>query len=177
MAWSAKQSAGPRASTRRRIIYILLALIAVYFFVKNLPSDLGPPPGGRPSFPQPELEPQSSAQSNKPTRGRHPPPEAPSQSGEFTEDDEHYFNGRIKFYKLAASLHASVTTGTSDNILFAASSLRSASNLIPLACAMKSQKRNNVHFVFMGRDDMDMDEIKEVNGVNEDCDVAWHGES
>ena len=175
-AWSAKKSARPGPPLRRRIVYVLLALIAVYFFVKNIPSDLGPSPGRRPNYKKPEPPPQTPVQSEKPTRGRQPPPEAPSRSGESTEEDEHYFNGRIKFYKLAASLHAAASaSGAAEDVLFAASSLSSASNIMPLACAMQSQKRNNVHFVFMGRNDIDLDEIKEVNGIDDNCDIAWHG--
>jgi hypothetical protein len=43
---------------------------------------------------------------------------------------------------------------------------------------MAVQKINRVHFAVMGRDDMLIDDIKQVNGFNEtDCPLFWHGKS
>lgn len=55
----------------------------------------------------------------------------------------HTFGGPIKFYELAVSLHTvAIKTKGSDlynrNVVFAASSLRSASILIPLACEVRT---------------------------------------
>lgn len=61
------------------------------------------------------------------------------------------------------------------NVLFAASDLRSASELIPIACEMANWDRNDVHFAVMGRDNLELDEIRSVNGVDDDCKVNWHG--
>ena len=186
IAWSAKQAKSPIPLTRRRILYLLLLLIAAYLFFKNVPSDLGPAKyTGRPDYSRPPpgssdskqaIRPQPPIDPRKPIDEYKPPAEAPPRGGESTEGDEHYFNGRIRFYKLAASLHAAASASVVENVVFAASGLRSASKIIPLACAMGSQKRNKVHVLIMGREDLEIDEIKDVNGVDEKCDVAWHGE-
>ena len=177
-AWSPKKTLPP--PTRRRIIYVLLALTAAYFFVKNLPSDQGPVNAGRPMYGRPPPFWQSPRAPEQPLGGPVsllPPADAPPRSQEPDEEEEHYFNGKIRFYKLAATLHAAMSTSSSDNVLFAASSLQSAANLIPLACAMGAQKRNHVHFVLMGRNDLDLEEVKGVNGVDKECKISWHGMS
>ena len=185
IAWSAKQAKSPIALTRRRILYLVLLLIAAYFFFENVPSDLGPAKyTGRPDYSQPPpgssnskqaIRPPPPTDPRRPVDEYKPPAEAPPRGGESTEGDDHYFNGRIRFYKLAASLHPAASSSVVENVVFAASSLHSASKIIPLACAMGSQKRNNVHVLLMGRDDLEIDEIKDVNGVDEKCNVAWHG--
>jgi hypothetical protein len=60
-------------------------------------------------------------------------------------------------------------------VLFAASNVKSASALLPLACEMASFERSYVHFTFMGRDDISLDLLKEVNGVKVGCDITFHG--
>lgn len=68
--------------------------------------------------------------------------------------------------------------GRNKNILFATSNLKSAAAIMPMACEMAAQKRNDVHFAFMGREELEIHEIKEINGINDDdCLVNWHGES
>ena len=104
----------------------------------------------------------------------------PPRSSGLSDENEHYYEGPVKFYKLAATLHGVASLagryGRNKNILFAASSLKSASEIMPLACEMASLRRNDVHFAFMGREDMEISEIKEINGINEDdCNVHWHG--
>ena len=107
----------------------------------------------------------------------HKPPHPPKDS----EAEKHYFDGGIRFYNLAVSLHSiSRLRGhleVNKNVLFAVSNLRSASELIPIACEMAAWERNDVHFAIMGRDDMALDEIKLLNGIDEGCDVNWHGTS
>lgn len=107
------------------------------------------------------------------------PTRKPRKPAEPSEAEEHYHNGPIKFYMLAQSLHSAARLGgqheSNKNVLFAASNLKSASEIIPLACEMARWDRNDVHFAVMGRDDMDMSEIKKLNGAEEDCNVHWHG--
>ena len=159
---------------RRRVLYGLIACIALYLFFKNIP------PPDHPPFPRPQYRPNARNQSPQhafhvPERNeeRPPRPEKPSDA------ENQYYDGPIRFYKLAASLHAiSNLRGQSainKNVLYAAASLRSASELIPMACEMGKWNRNNVHFALMGRDDLDMEEIKVLNGVDEECSVHWHG--
>ncbi|KAI9878402.1 MAG: hypothetical protein M1830_000964 [Pleopsidium flavum] len=157
----------PMRVRKRRLLFALFALLALYFFVKYIPTDLGPVPnrqrpvGGRPPAGHPI-----------------PPIGRPPRDDVQTEVEKHYFSGPIRFYKLASSLQAvSDTMGhgpNNKNVLFAASNMQSASVMIPMACEMARWRRNSVHFVVMGRNDISIDSIKEVNGVTAECDVYWH---
>jgi hypothetical protein len=61
------------------------------------------------------------------------------------------------------------------NVLFAASSLKSAAVLIPLACDMAKYIKNHVHLAIMGRNDLSIEEILEINGVDKvQCNIFWH---
>ena len=62
------------------------------------------------------------------------------------------------------------------NVLFAASSLQSVSQVVPLACEMARWERNDVHLAIMGRDEMEIADLAEVSGAVEDCNIHWHGE-
>ena len=163
-SWTARrQVSGVR---RRKVIYAVLGLFAIFLFVKNIPSDLG---SNRLKGDSRVVRHTGSlaapAQQDAPS-GKPPHP------SESSGADEHYFEGPVKFYKLAATLHY----GYNKNVLFAASSLKSASEIMPLACEMASLKRNDVHFAFMGREDLEIHEIRKINGINEDeCNVLWHG--
>jgi hypothetical protein len=92
----------------------------------------------------------------------------------------HTFDGRIRFYRLARSLRksAALTDGydtTNRNILFAMASLKSAATLLPMVCEMSKWSRNHVHAAFMGREDISVDDILEINGVDkEKCPAIWH---
>lgn len=171
--WSArKQTTGWQ---RRRIVYAICALLLVYVFVKNIPTDLGPR-NDRPRYVPVTQENQGGKLHPD---GGGPPRSKPKHPASVTEAEEHYHDGPIKFYMLAASLHGVAGLGgqkeINKNVLFAASSLKSASEIIPLACEMGRWERNNVHFAIMGRDDMDVAEVKKLNGAEEDCLVHWHG--
>jgi len=167
--WPVRKAA-PRARGRS-VLYGLLACIMIYLFVHNIPTDLGPAsqrPNSRVpiqgSLQSPRLE-QPTAKSPKPER--QPPAE------------KYYYDGPITFYKLATSLHAVVRlighAGVNKNVLFAASNLKSAAEMIPIACEMARWERNNVHFAFLGRDDLAMEEIMLINGVTGECKINWHG--
>ena len=173
-SWTARrQISGVR---RRKAIYVVLGLFAIFLFVKNIPSDLGS--NGLKGDSRVVRHTGSLAAPTQQDTPYGKPPHPSKSSGE----DEHYFEGPVKFYKLAATLHAVATLaghyGQNRNVLFAASSLKSASEIMPLACEMASLKRNNVHFAFMGREDLEMHEIRELNGINDDeCNVHWHGKT
>ena len=165
---------------RRRVVAVLLGCIALYFFIKNIPSDLGPvmnrpdirTPGRAVSgMPLPDLSALSGGQT----------PVHDSQAPETKAGAHvHSYNGPITFFKLAASIQStSHTMGYNNwnkNVMFAVANAQSASRLIPLACEMARWNRNNVHLVYMARDDLSIDELKTVNGVSPSCDVFWHGE-
>lgn len=73
---------------------------------------------------------------------------------------------------------ASATNGyrsKNHNVLFLASSLQSAASLIPVACEMAAQGRNDVHFALMSRDALALDAIVAINGVDAAaCTLYWH---
>ena len=169
-SWSARRR--PAGLRRRKIFYGICAILLLYVFVKNIPTDLGPASRYNINQRPEDVGRLGSETADLPTR-------KPRKPAEPSEAEEHYHNGPIKFYMLAASLHSAARLGgqheTNKNVLFAASNLKSASEIIPLACEMARWDRNDVHFAVMGRDDMDIAEIKRLNGAEEDCNVHWHG--
>ncbi|KAL8717147.1 MAG: hypothetical protein Q9225_005589 [Loekoesia sp. 1 TL-2023] len=172
--WSARKPASSASGYRKRtVLYGLIACITLYLFFKNIPEP-SHPPVLRPSYTKSPRD-QSS---QKPKVIPETPTQKPPRPEKPSEAEKHYYDGPIRFYQLAASLHAvSWLRGhmeTNKNVLFAASNLRSASELIPIACEMANWERNDVHFALMGRDDLEMDEIKKLNGVDEQCTVTWH---
>ncbi|KAF2838830.1 hypothetical protein M501DRAFT_919965, partial [Patellaria atrata CBS 101060] len=162
--------AAPRGYRKRRVFLALAGLFLVWLFIHNIPTDLGPAaqrlrPLAKPSPPMSIVAPTGA------------PPRTSKGSAEATQ--EHYYNGIIKFYELGASLKAfSRRMGYSmmnRNVLFAASSLESASTLLPLACEMAKVDRNNVHMALMGREDIKIDDFLDINSVNSsECHVTWH---
>lgn len=160
----------------RRILVAVIALVALYQFFKHMPTDISP-----------------AAERYNPTiaRLRHPPPQAPpvqSPAGSKADKEPHQFpriiyeeksfNGAIKFYELARSLPHSKHPEhkASHAVLFAASSLHSVSDMLPLACQMARKKLNQVHFALMGKDEVSIEGIKTVNGISDaECPMTWHG--
>lgn len=174
----------------KKISLALLVLIAVYYFFKNMPTGLERPSNrpqyshsqtqGRVSRPRPTASGAQRPGDSSSKIDDHEHGDSPSKIDDHGHgSEEHWFNGPIKFYELAASLHAIMRTGGASNanrnVLFAASSLKSASILLPMACEMAKWKRNDVHFTFMGRHNISMDALKEVNGLDRSCDIWLHG--
>ncbi|KAL9597299.1 MAG: hypothetical protein Q9219_005223 [cf. Caloplaca sp. 3 TL-2023] len=172
--WSARKTTPSSLGYRRRtVLYALIACIVLYLFFKNIPEPTHPPII-RPTYGRAPRENDSQKGKTSPEI----PIEKPPRPEKPSEAEKHYHNGPIRFYKLAASLHAIAGLGghvpVNRNVLFAASNLRSASELIPVACEMADWDRNDVHIALMGRDDLEMEEIKTLNGVDEQCNVNWH---
>ncbi|KAL9111044.1 MAG: hypothetical protein Q9227_004477 [Pyrenula ochraceoflavens] len=153
---------------RTRLFWGIIAVVVLYFFFKNIPTNV-PPVGQRHDlrFGRPlgaTLPGQQTASGSSST--------SPKELG---EKEAHKYEGLVKFYKLAGSLQATHTTKENSNVLFLASNLHSASSLIPLACQMSMHTRNRVHFALTGRDAVAIETVKEINGVTEsDCHVRWH---
>lgn len=154
---------------KRRIFTVLAVICLVYLFVRNIPTDLGSIDERMGRAPKPghaiEIQQEPSGAPPRPNVGR--------------SDDKHYFDGPIKFYRLAVTLHGIARTmgakPVNRNVLFAVSSLQSAANLMPMACEMAKWDRNYAHMAFLGRDPLPLEEILEVNGVSkEDCGVYFH---
>ncbi|KAL9022830.1 MAG: hypothetical protein Q9185_000094 [Variospora sp. 1 TL-2023] len=136
-----------------------------------MPTPDHPPVARRPQY-------DRSPRHGPPTFDRSFPSQKPPHSEKPSKAEQHYYNEPIKFNDLAVSLRAAYSVWgymeDNKNVLFAASNLKSASEIIPIACEMAKRERNDVHFAFMGRDDLDLDEIKILNGVDEQCKVNWH---
>ncbi|KAK4617768.1 hypothetical protein CLAFUW4_12055 [Fulvia fulva] len=172
---------------RKRRLFAGIALIAViYLFIQNLPTDLAEinrqaglqsgrytPDGTRDTRYTAAYDPYKSV--------AHEEPSGPPPRDKSIEDasDKHYYNGIVRYYKLAVSLHKiSRTMGSlaqNRNILFAASSTKSLANLVPMACEMARADRSHAHVALFGRSTIPMDDILSINGIDEeDCPVYWH---
>ncbi|KAL8966421.1 MAG: hypothetical protein Q9197_005991 [Variospora fuerteventurae] len=171
--WSARKPTSPTPWQRRKrtVLYGLIACISLYLFFKNMPTPDHPPVARRPQY-------DRSPRHGPPTSDRSFPSQKPPHPEKPSKAEQHYYNEPIKFNDLAVSLRATYSVWgymeDNKNVLFAASNLKSASEIIPIACEMAKRERNDVHFAFMGRDDLDLDEIKILNGVDEQCKVNWH---
>lgn len=168
----------PPRKTLKRIGLLLLALTAVYLFIHNIPTDLGPARSRRPVY--------TSAQPNpNAPPGAVPRPSNPNTPGQPVGQDGPAaaaglgYDGPVRFLELAESLHAiEGTKGASPinkNVLFAASSLRSAAILLPLACQMGRELRAYVHFALLSRSEISVEGLLDINGIDENCKIIFHG--
>jgi len=169
---------------KRRIAGLFVSLFLLYVFIHNIPTDLRPVIQ-RPSYGGPQQNPYQPPQWERPrsdlAEAEPPPPSAappkpPASAGQITDAAVLYYEGPVKFYYLATSLHSiSRISGNSlvnRNVLFAASDLQSAAAIIPLACEMSRWKRNFVHMAFFGREEISVEDLKSINGVDKaTCDV------
>ncbi|KAF2083277.1 hypothetical protein K490DRAFT_60632 [Saccharata proteae CBS 121410] len=168
--WWAAGSALPYLR-RRRLAISLVAILLFWLLYHSVLSGASV---------QSITAPENAAQQDDRSGALVAPTGAPPRSSQDdTASTEHYYNGHIRFFELGASLHAVSGTGglrpNNRNVLFAASNLQSVSALIPLACEMAKWDRNYVHFTIMGRYDLTLAEILEVNGVDRRiCGIAWH---
>lgn len=151
----------------KRVGMGLLAVVLLYYFFKNMPADLEPA-RARPHYDPLALDNLGDLRNSK-------SPVLKTEEHEGNAEGEHYFNGPIKFYMLAASLNE-IKGGfisQNENVLFASSSLKSAAVLIPIACEMAEIQKNKVHFALMGRDTIELEILRSVNGYTQ-CPVIFH---
>ncbi|GAB1735801.1 hypothetical protein NU219Hw_g5145t2 [Hortaea werneckii] len=167
---------------KRRLFLVVAVALFVYVFVKNIPTDLGPA-DERLGYPmrRPGQVPRSKPQQGTlPGYPKTEPVGAPRRLPQKDEEaDMHYYDGPIRYHRLALSLRDIKRTKGSAldnrNVLFSVSSLKSAANLMPMACEMARWDRNYVHFALHGRDSLPLQDILEINGVSkEDCPVSFH---
>ncbi|KAI7509790.1 hypothetical protein KC347_g4894 [Hortaea werneckii] len=167
---------------KRRLFLVVAVALFVYVFVKNIPTDLGPADERlgytmrRPGQ-VPRSRPQTGTAPGYPKTEPVGAPRRPPQKDE--EADMHYYDGPIRYHRLALSLRGIKRTKgfalDNRNVLFSVSSLKSAANLIPMACEMARWDRNYVHFALHGRDSLPLQDILDINGVSkEDCPVSFH---
>ncbi|OBS19330.1 hypothetical protein FPOA_11054 [Fusarium poae] len=148
--WQATPRAPRRSSVGRLISYLVFVSI-LFFIAYNL------------------LSSPSSGLANTTS-------ERSAQSGH--KQDRVYYQGPLKFPELAETLRSIQGTGGSyernKNILFTASSIISANTLLPMACNMASQDKNYVHFALMGRNEISIKELLQINGIDESCKIYTH---
>ncbi|KAF3043075.1 hypothetical protein E8E11_002476 [Didymella keratinophila] len=178
----ARRSGFPLRWRRKRILAMILGLIAFSVFMHYTGSSSGEKKSVHANpfaYTPPSRDPAHDSGSRwteiqEPT-GAPPGLRSPSKG----EPTPHTFPGPFKFYRLARSLRGAAHTDgyrkINRNVLFAAASLQSAATLIPLACEMGRWNRNWVHVAFLGREDIPLDDILAINGVDrEACKVLWH---
>ncbi|KAK4199660.1 hypothetical protein QBC40DRAFT_227401 [Triangularia verruculosa] len=186
----------PPRKTIKRLAIVLVVGFFVYLFIRNLPPMDGQvrrdyrhprygdrkPPGKQPG-PMPKMKPPPPERPpEKPVIKDIPSEKSPAVTSPSTVAaavSARAYDGPIYFRKLAATLQAieSSTSGYSavnKNVLFAAASLKSASVLLPMACKMGTELRNYVHFALMGGSEIDLEELRAVNGIDESCQIIFH---
>jgi hypothetical protein len=114
IAWKQRRLPhGLHRRTMKRAVMAILALIGLYYFFKNMPTDLENP------RPRPHYQPQQTGK-DTPIAGSRASPVSessiPSREHEEATERSHSFNGPIKFYELASSLHAVSKTKGSETI-------------------------------------------------------------
>ncbi|KAJ4355356.1 hypothetical protein N0V95_003031 [Ascochyta clinopodiicola] len=168
---------------RKRLLLAVLGFCAVSVFLHYMPDMRAQRADGtRPSYtsyvkPSADAEYDQGARPYDLSEPTGPPPgiRAP-RAGAPTP---HTFDGVFKFYRLARSLRgASHTDGyrqKNRNVLFAVSSLKSASTMLPLICEMSKWNRNWVHAAFLGREDIPLEDLLDINGIDrKKCPAMWH---
>lgn len=182
---------------RRQFVWFLLAAAALYLFIRNMPTDLTPAAqrndwrvpkinarrGSQIAFPN-GPPPRAGRGSSTLPKGAPPRPDgrkskAGAGAGNVEAEENHYYAGPIRFYELKASLDSILPTAgfrqNNRNVLFAAASLRSAANLLPLACEMASLDHSIVHMALLGRASLPLADVLSINGVDKDsCNVYFH---
>lgn len=158
---------GPR---KKRILLSLLALVAVYFFIKYLPTDI--PPVSRRYDSYGFLKPGTAP--NAPSSAGANDGEAPPRPQGLLK--ERYFDGPVKFYHLTSSLYRGIAPkDNARNVLFGISNIKSGSNVLPMACEMSRRNRNRVHVALLGRHDVSIETVKDIYGTSDlECPVSWH---
>ena len=115
MAWQHRRIPhGPHRRNVKRVALGVVLLIGLYYFFKNMPTDLENP-RSRPHY-------DHNPARSDPGAGSRPAP--PAQQGpiqkarveEMAEASQHYFNGPIKFYQLASTLRAVSNTRGSEPV-------------------------------------------------------------
>lgn len=167
----------------KRLIVVLIALLLLYEFFKHMPTGLTPA-SERFNTRFTELKhqkPTSAHASDASAQSRtspnvHIPPNVEVEHERNQEQAS--YDGKIHFYELAQSLPRGKRPPKfpSKAVLFAAASLHSVSDMLPLACRMAAKRQNRVHFALMGQEDVSIEGIKQANGVDDsDCPILWHG--
>lgn len=144
-------------------------------FFKNMPTDIGPARDRSKS----RLAPSQHIVPDTPLPPTAPQSDIPPDDWQDTGDSNNlYYEGKLRFSNLGKSLkpfRSHSAKSPFNATVFAAGSLGSVSDLLPLACRMANEKLNTIHFVLMGRDDISIEGIQQVNGLDDvNCPINWH---
>ncbi|KAN0081045.1 hypothetical protein V8E54_004249 [Elaphomyces granulatus] len=163
-----------RFPRRRRLLFGIIGAYLLFVFFKNMPTDLQPAIARYdPRFSRP----QKGSQALSPNQSSIPSqPEDTRREDTGSEMGKYYYDGEIRHPWLLKSLYSvRVLDEHSHVVLFAASNLQSVSDLLPLACEMARQGMNRIHFAVMGRDDLSIEGIQQLNSIrDDDCPMNWH---
>ncbi|PPJ50308.1 hypothetical protein CBER1_06473 [Cercospora berteroae] len=160
---------------RRRVMVVLGVLFLVYIVHLYVPGGLGAGYQTESFHPKP-----ARTFAGYDTAKSREPKGAPPREDDSVEDEhyQHYYNGVTKFYRLGGSLQkvakAMGSYHHNRNVLFAAASMKSLANLVPMACEMAEKERNEVQFAVFGRSPLPLDDIQELNGIDGSCGIQWH---
>ncbi|TDZ47230.1 hypothetical protein CTRI78_v008634 [Colletotrichum trifolii] len=160
----------------RRFVYLFLIACALWYLLSDVSFSFSERPPNY-IYPYPDnVRDYISPARDRSSRNRKSGRKATAQPNLSRPD--HDYSGPVKFHQLASSLHAIAATKggqtLNQNVLFAASSLHSASALLPFACQMGVELRSYVHFAIMSRSELELDDIKKINGVDDSCYIIWH---
>jgi hypothetical protein len=165
----------------RRIILGLFILVLLYEFFKHMPTDLAPAVDRyNPAMAKLRQETLSKWTGSDQLPTIPKPGQAPQEPVSLPGQKEQGYDGKIMFPELERSFPRYKYSGKASSraVLFAGSSLRSVSDLLPLACRMSDQPLNYVHFILMGKEALSVQDIKEVNGIRDnECPLIWHGKT
>jgi len=165
----------------RRIIVALLAIFLLYEFFKHMPTDLAPAVERyNPAMAKLQQETLSKWTGTDRAPAVRKPEQSPQTQVSRPDQKEEGYDGKVMFPELERSFprYKYSRKESSRAVLFAGSSLRSVSDLLPLACRMAEQPLNYVHFILMGKEELSVQDIKEVNGIREkECPLTWHGKA
>ncbi|EEH49480.2 uncharacterized protein PADG_05559 [Paracoccidioides brasiliensis Pb18] len=170
---------------KRRMLLAFVGICILYLFFKNRSTDLTSAskrfnhlcPNPRFAAGQQPVSDDNTIPSD--TLRRLSEGQSPDTSSYEDVDGSYNYNGPIKFYSLFRTLNSEYGYAkfrrSSKGVLFAAADLKALSDLVPLACEMARQNYNIVHFAVMGRNNVSIEGIQMVNGVDkEGCPVFWH---
>lgn len=156
----------PQRRSLKRVAVVIVVAALVFLFIYNIPTDLGPVRTARPNYGAGTRKPAGSYATSS------------SAAAENNGSPVATYTGPPKFLELASSLHAIAGTRggmlINKNVLFATSSLKSAAILLPIACQMGRETRNYVHFALMSRSEIDIEELRSINGIDESCQIIFH---
>ncbi|EFX05988.1 hypothetical protein CMQ_4057 [Grosmannia clavigera kw1407] len=162
----------------KRLLFATIAGFVIYTFIRNIPSDVGVRDRRRPVYGQPATGFSAGAQVPLSEQDGDE-----TRTGADGEDISVFtYNGPIdRLSRLFPSLRTLGSTRSSllvnKHVLFVAASLKSTTALLPIACQMGSELRNHVQFAVVGRNEIDIEELEQMNGIDDSCRITFHGMS